>query len=49
MAWVNKGVAIGIFQTSGSNAQDIITEVMELKKQTKFPLRGGLCYSYNTK
>jgi HAE1 family hydrophobic/amphiphilic exporter-1 len=47
----NKGVAIGIFQTSGSNANDIIEEVMSILEQSKPSFPQGIDYvvPFNTK
>ena len=51
IAMGNQGVAMGIFQTSGSNAQDIITEVMEIIDEAKPGFPPGVDYviPYNTK
>jgi len=45
------GVAVGIFQTSGSNAQDIIEEVMLILEDAKADFPKGVDYvvPYNTK
>lgn len=45
------GVAVGIFQTSGSNAQDIIEEVMTILEDAKADFPKGVDYvvPYNTK
>lgn len=47
----NKGVAIGIFQTSGSNANDIIEEVMSILEESKASFPEGIDYvvPFNTK
>jgi HAE1 family hydrophobic/amphiphilic exporter-1 len=46
-----QGVAVGVFQTSGSNAQDIITEVVSILEETKPSFPDGVDYviPYNTK
>ncbi len=46
-----EGVAIGIFQTSGSNAQDIITEVTTILEESKPNFPKGMDYviPFNTK
>ena len=51
IAMGEQGVAIGIFQTSGSNAQDIITEVMSIIEEAKPGFPPGVDYviPYNTK
>lgn len=51
LAMGQQGVAIGIFQTSGSNAQDIITEVMGIIEEAKPGFPSGVDYviPYNTK
>ena len=51
LAMGEQGVAIGIFQTSGSNAQDIITEVMSIIDEAKLEFPPGVDYviPYNTK
>lgn len=51
LAMGEQGVAIGIFQTSGSNAQDIITEVMSIIDEAKPGFPPGVDYviPYNTK
>ena len=51
LAMGEQGVAIGIFQTSGSNAQDIITEVMWIIDEAKLEFPPGVDYviPYNTK
>ena len=51
IAMGEQGVAIGIFQTSGSNAQDIITEVMAIIDEAKPGFPEGVDYviPYNTK
>jgi hydrophobe/amphiphile efflux-1 (HAE1) family protein len=51
IAMGEQGVAIGIFQTSGSNAQDIITEVMSIIDEAKPGFPEGVDYviPYNTK
>lgn len=51
IAMGQQGVAIGIFQTSGSNAQDIITEVMAIIDEAKPGFPPGVDYviPYNTK
>ncbi len=45
------GVAVGIFQTSGSNAQDIIEEVLVIMEEAKADFPKGVDYviPYNTK
>lgn len=47
----NDGVAIGIFQTSGSNANDIIDEVMSILEESKPAFPEGIEYvvPFNTK
>jgi hydrophobic/amphiphilic exporter-1 (mainly G- bacteria), HAE1 family len=47
----NDGVAIGIFQTSGSNANDIIDEVMSILEEAKPGFPEGIEYvvPFNTK
>ncbi|WP_159799896.1 efflux RND transporter permease subunit [Flavobacterium sp. MK4S-17] len=47
----NQGVAIGIFQTAGSNANDIIDEVMAILEQSKASFPKGIEYvvPFNTK
>jgi HAE1 family hydrophobic/amphiphilic exporter-1 len=47
----NEGVAIGIFQTSGSNANDIIDEVMAILQESKADFPEGIDYvvPFNTK
>lgn len=47
----NDGVAIGIFQTSGSNANDIIDEVMSILEEAKPGFPDGIEYvvPFNTK
>ena len=47
----NEGVAIGVFQTSGSNANDIIEEVMAILEKSKESFPPGIEYviPYNTK
>lgn len=47
----NQGVAMGIFQTSGSNANDIIDEVMAILKEAKPGFPKGIEYvvPFNTK
>lgn len=47
----NDGVAIGIFQTSGSNANDIIDEVMSILEESKPNFPEGIEYivPFNTK
>lgn len=51
IAMGQQGVAIGIFQTSGSNAQDIIEEVMSIIEEAKPGFPPGVDYviPYNTK
>ena len=51
IAMGQQGVAIGIFQTSGSNAQDIIEEVMSIIEEAKPGFPSGVDYviPYNTK
>lgn len=51
MAMGKQGVAVGIFQTSGSNAQDIMTEVMHILEESKGTFPKGLDYviPYNSK
>lgn len=47
----NEGVAVGIFQTSGSNANDIIDEVMAILKESESTFPEGIEYvvPFNTK
>lgn len=47
----NEGVAIGIFQTSGSNANDIIEEVLSILNESQKSFPEGIEYviPYNTK
>lgn len=47
----NDGVAIGVFQTSGSNANDIIEEVMAIMKENEKSFPPGIKYvvPFNTK
>lgn len=51
IAMGQQGVALGIFQTSGSNAQDIISEVMTIIEESKPDFPPGVDYiiPYNTK
>ena len=51
IAMGQQGVAMGIFQTSGSNAQDIISEVMAIIEESKPDFPPGVDYiiPYNTK
>jgi len=51
IAMGKQGVAVGVFQTSGSNAQDIITEVMSILEETKPDFPKGVDYviPFNTK
>ena len=51
IAMGKQGVAVGIFQTSGSNAQDIITEVTQILDETKPDFPKGVDYviPFNTK
>lgn len=51
IAMGKQGVAVGVFQTSGSNAQDIITEVVSILDETKPSFPEGVDYviPYNTK
>lgn len=51
IAMGKQGVAVGVFQTSGSNAQDIITEIVEILDETKPNFPAGVDYviPYNTK
>jgi len=51
IAMGEQGVAVGVFQTSGSNAQDIITEVMSILEETKPNFPAGVDYviPFNTK
>ena len=51
IAMGQQGVAMGIFQTSGSNAQDIIAEVMAIIEESKSDFPPGVDYiiPYNTK
>jgi len=51
IAMGEQGVAVGVFQTSGSNAQDIITEVMAILEETKPNFPAGVDYviPFNTK
>ena len=46
-----EGVAIGVFQTSGSNAQEIIEEVMNIMTESKKEFPDGIDYviPFNTK
>ncbi|MDE3743174.1 efflux RND transporter permease subunit [Maribacter polysaccharolyticus] len=45
------GTAVGIFQTSGSNANDIITQIQDILEESKADFPKGLDYviPYNTK
>lgn len=47
----NEGVAIGIFQASGSNANDIIEQVMDILQESKASFPEGIDYvvPFNTK
>lgn len=51
IAMGNQGVAVGVFQTSGSNAQDIITEVLSILEESKPSFPNGVDYiiPFNTK
>ena len=51
IAMGKQGVAVGIFQTSGSNAQDIITEIGQILDEAKPDFPKGVDYviPYNTK
>jgi len=51
IAMGKQGVAVGVFQTAGSNAQDIITEVMSILEETKPDFPKGVEYvvPFNTK
>lgn len=51
MAMGKEGVAVGIFQTSGSNAQDIMTEVIHILEESKGTFPKGVDYviPYNSK
>ena len=51
IAMGKQGVAVGVFQTSGSNAQDIIDEVVTILNDTKPSFPDGVDYviPYNTK
>ena len=51
IAMGKQGVAVGVFQTSGSNAQDIITEVTQILEEAKpnFPKGVDYVIPYNTK
>lgn len=51
IAMGKQGVAVGVFQTSGSNAQDIITEIVDILNETKPNFPAGVDYviPYNTK
>jgi HAE1 family hydrophobic/amphiphilic exporter-1 len=51
IAMGKQGVAVGVFQTSGSNAQDIITEIVDILDETKPSFPEGVDYviPYNTK
>ncbi|MDX6189174.1 efflux RND transporter permease subunit [Flavobacterium sp. Fl-318] len=51
IAMGKQGVAVGVFQTSGSNAQDIITEVTKILDETKPDFPKGVDYviPFNTK
>lgn len=51
IAMGKQGVAVGVFQTAGSNAQDIITEVMQILDETKPDFPKGVDYivPFNTK
>ena len=51
IAMGKQGVAVGVFQTSGSNAQDIIDEVVSILNETKPSFPDGVDYviPYNTK
>jgi HAE1 family hydrophobic/amphiphilic exporter-1 len=46
-----EGVAVGVFQTSGSNAQDIIEEIMTIMEEAKADFPDGVDYivPFNTK
>ncbi len=46
-----EGVAVGVFQTSGSNAQDIIEEVLAIMEEAKADFPEGIDYiiPFNTK
>lgn len=51
IAMGNQGVAVGIFQTSGSNAQEIIKQIESVLSENKATFPEGLDYviPYNTK
>ncbi len=51
IAMGKEGVAVGVFQTAGSNAQDIITEVLQILDETKPDFPKGVDYivPFNTK
>jgi HAE1 family hydrophobic/amphiphilic exporter-1 len=51
IAMGEEGVAVGVFQTPGSNAQDIITEVSKILEESKpnFPKGVDYIVPYNTK
>lgn len=44
IAMGKEGVVIGVFQTSGSNAQDITTEIMDILEQSKPDFPTGIDY-----
>jgi HAE1 family hydrophobic/amphiphilic exporter-1 len=48
--WV-KRVVVGVFQTSGSNAQDITTEIMSILEESKPDFPSGIDYiiPYNSR
>lgn len=51
IAMGKQGVVVGVFQTSGSNAQDILTKVTQILEESKPSFPKGLDYivPYNTK
>ncbi|WP_432221530.1 efflux RND transporter permease subunit [Flavobacterium sp. TMP13] len=51
IAMGKQGVAVGVFQTSGSNAQDIITEIVQILDDAKPDFPKGVDYviPFNTK
>jgi hydrophobe/amphiphile efflux-1 (HAE1) family protein len=51
IAMGKEGVVVGVFQTSGSNAQDITTEIMSILEESKVDFPSGVDYiiPFNTK
>jgi hypothetical protein len=51
IAMGKEGVVVGVFQTSGSNAQDITTEIMSILEESKPDFPSGIDYiiPYNSK